>query len=280
MILFFTLPPQRVPWRWVLINANRPDKGFAYLYEHHRHVERIIIDSGIEIFRDPKLRDYPGGFHACLKRQVMLYERVKRLLPGADVMVTACDYCDDYNPGSLWLSKDFTNIERTVESVVTAVDWYPDVPWLIPVQGWYRRPDSLLISLEYYEELGILKRWRRLAVANLCVEVRGAIITRGVKYVHHWLVSHGYRDMWLHVFGLKIAALNRLRGILTSFDSVAWTRPLTAKLYKRGNWSAKSDGERELYFCVYIDRLRRKGVEIPVETLRWCRENTEYERYS
>ena len=280
MVLFYTLPPRRVPWSRVLINANRPERGFAYLYTHHRHVDSVVIDSGVEVFRDENVKEYGGGADAAVRRQVMLYERLRRLLRGADIMVTCPDYPDDYHPRALWLSEDMTNIERTLLNVLKCVDWYPDIPWLIPVQGWWRRPESLLISLEYYEQLGILKRWRRLAVANLCVEVRGDVIARGVKYVHHWLAQHGYRGVWLHVFGLKVAALSRLRGILTSFDSVAWTRPLTAKLYRRGNWSAKSEAERELFFCVYIDRLRRKGVEVPGEALRWCGENTDYEVYT
>ena len=156
------------------------------------------------------------------------------------------------------------------------VDGYSSVPWLIPVQGWYRRPESLLISLEYYDQLGILDRYSYVAVANLCVETSGAIIARGVKYVHHWLVQHGYRGHRIHVFGMKIGALERVRSILHSFDSTAWTRPLTAKLWRRGNWSCKNEAERELYFCVYIDRLARRGVEVPRETIEWCMENTEY----
>lgn len=274
MVRFYTLPPRRIHYPYILINANRPEVGFSYIYMHHRHIKSVIIDSGIEIFRDPRVKDYPGGSEPAIMRQVLLYERVRRLLPTADVMVTCPDYCDDYNPGSLWLSEGMTNIERTMLNVLKCVDWYRDVNWLVPVQGWYRKPESLLVSLEYYEQLGILGRWRRLAVANLCVENDVAVISRGVKYVHHWLVSRGYRGSWLHVFGLKIGALGRVRSILTSFDSTAWTKPLTAKLYKRGNWSAKNGAERELYFCVYVERLRRKGVEVPEETLRWCEENT------
>jgi hypothetical protein len=57
-VRFFTLPPSGVYWPYVLINANRPERGLRYLRRWGR-VEVVIVDSGVEIFRDPSVRDYP-----------------------------------------------------------------------------------------------------------------------------------------------------------------------------------------------------------------------------
>ena len=139
-MIFFTLPPWRIPYPYILVNNKRPELGLRYLttYNHHRIVKAIIIDSGIEIFRDPHVKDYPGGFKLHILRQVRLYEKIKSLCPHAEVHVVIPDYCDDYNPKALWIDDKKTNIERTLESILYATEHYKNVPWLVPVQGHYR----------------------------------------------------------------------------------------------------------------------------------------------
>jgi len=258
MVIFFTLPPDTVDYPYVLVNANRPENGIRYIMNHRKAIKAVIIDSGIEIFRDPNVKDYPGGSFEAIKRQVRLYRRVRAIAPHAEIWVTCPDMCDDYHPKALWLSEDITNIERTVLNVITCIDYFDDVPWLIPVQGWYRNPRSLEISLDYYEQLGILDRFSYLAIANLCVEKSCDIIEKSVKVVWSWLRERGYRDKMLHVFGLSLRCVDRVVGMIHSFDSTAWTRPCNTKLHAIHPYSAKNQQQRELFFREWLAQLEKK----------------------
>lgn len=271
MVRFFTLPPQLVPYPYILINANRPERGLWYISRYRDVIRAVIIDSGVEIFRDGKVREYPGGPEAWIARVVHIYDSVRRVARGAAVYATCPDYPDDYAPRSLWLSDAETNIERTILNVLRCVDWYSDVRWLLSIQGWYRRPSSVIISLEYMEQLGVLSRYRYLAVANLCVESSIRIVRDSVLYAYSWLKSRGY-DHALHVFGLKLSSIDSVRNYIHSFDSLAWTRPVSSRLYRVFNWSAKNEKERVLFFCEYVLRLAGHGVDVDLEVFRHCYE--------
>lgn len=235
MVKFYTLPP--IPWRWVLINAHKPN--LSYIRRHWKHIESVIIDSGVEIFRDPKVKDYPDGW---VDRLIGIYNAVRTYVK--DVMVTVPDYPDDYHPGSLWLNGK-TNIERTVDNIVKVLDLHPDVNWLIPIQGHNRAPRSIALSIRYLEELGILKSRDYYAVANLCVEPKTSLIVKTVSLARNLLP-----DKKLHVFGVKLKALRLIGHLIDSFDSFAWTRPV-----KGPGHSAKTTQERLAYFMDWLKRL-------------------------
>jgi len=242
-------------------------------------VRFVIIDSGVEIFRDGKRKEYPGGPEHWITHIRSLYRHVAATAGDAVVYATCPDYPDDYAPRALWLSEEVTNIERSVDNLERCLR-YADVRWLAPIQGHHRDPASLLRALELMRSRGLLERFDLFGIANLCTENSRDIISRAVKYVRHWFARELGRAPRIHVFGMKIGALSRVRGLVWSFDSTAWTRPLTGKLCRRGKWSAKNEAEKELYFCVYAYRLwARHGVWIPEKTLRWCDENTEYRDY-
>jgi len=245
-VKFFTTPPR--PWPYLLINANRPD--LRYL----RHAKEVIIDSGVEVFRDPEVKDYPRGH---LEEVVNLYARVRSRFEGA-VYVTALDYPDDYNPRSLWISDDVTNIERTVESVVKCVERYPWVSWLVPIQGHYRDPRSVLRCIELYEERGIIDRFDYFAVANLCTEREPYIVYRTVKVVRRRLP-----DKKIHVFGLHLKALRLVYNMIDSFDSLAWAKAVERSLkYPNENYMPKNRRDRVRYFDAWLRKLERVAEEV------------------
>ncbi len=239
---FFTLPPSGVYWPYVLINANRPERGLRYLRRWGR-VEAVIVDSGVEIFRDPSVRDYPPSH---LERVAALY-RIASLY-AREVWAVAPDYPDDYHPRSLWVGGK-TNIERTVESVTAAVDSHPEVRWMIPVQGHYMDAESLGRCVELYAEVGILDRFGYFGVANLCTARSAGFVVRAVRYAASLLA--GKR---LHAFGIPLGAALRLEGVLHSFDSMAWTFPR-----ERGRRSCGGARERERYFLEFVSRLPRNA---------------------
>ena len=237
---FYTLPPVEVSYGYILMNANRPSAGLKYIKSHLKVVKSVIIDSGIEIFRNPNVRDYPEGH---IHRLVLLYDRVRRLVP--EVYVTCPDYCDDYNPGSLWVSDRVTNIERTLLNVEECVSRYPNVNWLIPIQGHYRSPNSVIKCIKYYDEWGIVDKYDYFAIANLCTERRHDVIIQTIKTVRFYLY-----DKKIHVFGLDLDVALKVKDIIYSFDSMAWTFPR-----RRGKSSCRNKKERIEYFKEFIARL-------------------------
>jgi len=272
MVIFFTLPPRDILYPFVLINAHRPEQGLSYIVDYWRDIYVIIIDSGVEIFRDPKIKDYPYGSRAWIRRLVALYRHVKALAPNSFVLVTCGDFPDDYNPRSLWIDERTTNIERTVENVKICIGEYPDVNWLIPIQGHNKKPISLERSIRYYHDMGLFDRYRYFAVANLCVEPDIDIIYKSVLVVRRALKEIGALDnIELHIFGLKIQALKKVRDMISSFDSTAWTRPVNSRARRIRNASAKNEAERIEFFCEYIKNLfYRYDVDIDPRTLERC----------
>ena len=109
---FFTLPPKEIKHPFILINARNPK--FSYLKAHTNIVSEVIIDSGIEIFRDPNVKDYPRNW---IWRLIKIYRKVEKIVSSAEIWLTCPDYCDDYHPKSLWINNKITNIERTVNNV-------------------------------------------------------------------------------------------------------------------------------------------------------------------
>lgn len=251
---FYTLPPLEVPYPYVIINANRPEPGLRYIARHWAIIDSVIIDSGVEIFRDPKVREYPGGPARWIERLVALYRRVRAIVPGADVYVTVPDYPDDYHPRSLWLSEERTNIERTIDNILLALEFYPDIGWLIPIQGHYEDPKSIVAAMEKYEKAGILE-WAAgnthyIAIANLCVSKKCSTIARTLALAHNWLLQHGLRaKLRIHVFGPAASCVRRAKQYIDSWDSTAWTKPRSP-----GGSSAWNGVERVYLFLSFIHR--------------------------
>jgi len=292
---FYTLPPLSVQYPFILVNANHPEEGLRYIRRNRKAIKAVLIDSGIEIFRDPKVKEYPEGPRGRILKQVRLYNRVKSLVPGAHILVTIPDYCDDYIPGNLWISQEFTNIERTFQNVVWALDEFPEIPWLVPIQGHNKKPRSIAKSIYLLEEAGILSDRKYYAVANLCVEKSQEIIVETLKIARKALPGK-----FIHAFGLDMRAIAKayhyrllsstdtqlfmrqgmklwkegmvmraikragLRGILDSTDSTAWTRPCgyATKYYLRPqgrpNASRKSERDSVVYFWSWLYTLTHK----------------------
>jgi len=241
--LFFTLPPK--PYPYILINMNNPSRGLSYIRRHKHYIKAVIIDCGIEIFRDPKVKDYPKDW---IYRIVMIHNRVKRFLPEAEIYATCPDYCDDYHPKSLWINEEVTNIERTVQNAIKFTEKFDYVNWLLSIQGWNKEPKSVLRCIKLYREHGFLKKHNFFAIGNLCVELDQKIIYETIYNVRRELPNKR-----LHVFGLKLKVLPKVMSMIDSFDSMAWTRPVNSSL--NANWSCKTQKERIQFFEAWLTRL-------------------------
>jgi len=246
MIKFFTLPPNSIPHKYILINARNP--SISYIRRHRKYVEEIIIDSGIEIFRNPNITDYPKNW---IYRLIKIYAEIKSIARNSKVYLTCPDYCDDYNPCRLWINDKITNIERTVENVLKYALKYNGINWLIVVQGHYNNPESVNRCIDLYEEYSIIDKFNYFAIGNLCVEKDVRKIVKTANIVRNRLGS----NKKIHIFGMKMNAIKYLQHIIDSFDTMAWTRPITHRI---GRWSCKTKRERELYFMEWIKSYKNK----------------------
>jgi hypothetical protein len=231
-VKFFTTPPR--PWPYLLVNANRPD--LRYL----KNAEEVIIDSGVGVFRDHSVNDYPKGH---LDRLVSLYLKVVRAVGRGRAFATALDFPDDLSPKSLW-SGDKTNVERTVESAVECIEKYPWVEWLIPVQGHHRDPESVLECIDLYRERGV--KLQHVGVANLGDD---ASTVKAVRLVRRELPSAR-----VHVFDLSLPALRKVYSLIDSFDSMAWGKVFTRL--------ARSREEMRQFFDAWLKKLERIAEEV------------------
>ena len=240
--IFFTAPP--IPYPYILVNAHNPTPGFHSLRISRKVARMVILDSGIEIFRDPNIKDYPNNW---AKRLLKLYGKIKATVPKATVYAVAPDYCDDYHPRALWLSPEQTNIERTVQNAIFYTGKFPHVNWILSIQGWYQDPQSPLRCIKLYDKYGLLKDFEYFAIGNFCMEletIKGILLT-----IANWL-----RNKRLHVFDLKLRVLPAVQATIFSFDSFAWTRPVSKSKLK-ANWSCKNNEERIRFFKAWLARV-------------------------
>jgi len=257
MIKFFTLPPNEIEYPYIFINARKP--VYSYFKKWRDNVEEVIIDTGIEMFRNPNIKDYPKDW---ITRLIKVYRKVKRIILKAQVWLVCPDYCDDYNPKSLWINNEITNIERTIENVKKYALQISSINWLISIQGHNKKPDSVKICLDYYKKLGVLDEFNYFAIGNLCVERKSDIIYKTAKNVRNILG----KDKKIHIFGLKLSCVKDVQNLIDSFDTMAWTRPIDKKL---GNWSYKTKEERISYFLAWYNSFKKK-LMLPLD--KWVKE--------
>jgi hypothetical protein len=239
LLKLFTNPPR--PYPYILINVLKPK--FSFL----KYAEEVIIDSGIEIFRNPNIKDYPKDH---ISRLIKVYLKVRSIVHPKPIHVTCPDYCDDYHPKALWISEDYTNIERTIENVLKYTERFDWIPWLPVIQGWNKNPDSVLRCIKLYRQHGLLDKFNYFAVGNLCVEPDVTVICKTIRLVRKALPNHK-----LHVFGLKLNAIKKTFGLIDSCDTMAWTRPVDSKL--NANYSCKSQQERVSFFNRWLEKFNK-----------------------
>ena len=283
-IRFYTLPPIRVVYPFIIINLNRPNDGLRYIKKHYDKIESIIIDSGIEVFKNGS-KDYPGGYKTHTNRLVRMYYRVRSLCPNSEVYVTCPDYPDTFTPKQLWLSEEITNIERTVESILWCTKKFRNVDWLIPLQVHYNRPDSIIRSIKLLVDSGFeFENYDYYATPTKSRKVKDIVnlVLNCISELRRYR-----KNFKLHLFGLYLKAVPEIvrlrfvnisydrgglysgtfndvmrRGLLEryfSFDSSSYTKPVGDIVLKvvgaKKRFSCKSEVARVTYFLCYISRL-------------------------
>jgi len=245
----YTRPPYSnhpsMSYEYILINAY-DDSTLRYV---KRSVKSVIIDSGVHsVFKEKRLKEYPGGYQYWVARVAGMWRAVARVVPEAYAVVP--DYPSDYEENPI---ED--NVERTFRNIEYATNRYPHVRWIIPLQG--RRDDvtSVLKSLEYVQDMGLLKRYGYVAVAPTCTK-------RGVKFLEEVakavrrrlraLEVHG-RIIRVHMFGVTMKAWERVAPYVDSVDTII-TNYICLELIGK---MCTRKAEKELAWRVFLERVSR-----------------------
>jgi len=243
-VRFYTNPRGLVEYPYVMLHMGRYEELFRMRFDH------AIVDSGVMIFAKRGVRDYPAWFMKTYARKA----RVLTEVFGDRVWVVIPDYPDDYNPRQFG-----GNVGRTVENVERFIG-VDGVNWLPVLQARYMDRLSFLESCWMTREV-LGEGYPRIAIGTVCK-------CRKLDFIEYCCraARKFFPEAWIHAFGLTLSALPRVRGVIDSFDSMAWTFPRG-----RGGHSAKNKRELIQYFKAYLERVHAitaTEVDIRARALR------------
>jgi len=226
---FYTLPPRGVEWPYLLVNPRNYKELFKRKFEH------AILDSGVLIFLDPKIKDYPKWF---IKKYPQKAKGLTEVF-GDRLWVTIPDLPDDHNPGQFG-----DNVSKTLERIEHFVT-IDGVNWLPVIQSRYLNRFSFLEACQRTYDL--IGDYPRVAIGTVCK-------CRRLDFIEYCsiIARRFFPNSWIHAFGLTLRALPRIIGIIDSFDSLAYSFRLRNGY---GNLRAKTHHERVRYFYAYIRRI-------------------------
>jgi hypothetical protein len=238
-VIIYTRPPY--PWMWYpyLVLSVTDSTSPQYV---RRDVESIIIDSGVhKVFKEWRLKEYPGGYEAWIHRVAMLYYRVKNY--ARDVYAVIPDYPSDYPENPI-----HDNVERTIRNIEYALDNYSNVKWIIPIQGRPNSVQSVVNTINKLRELDLLKS-DYVAVAPTCV-------AKSVDFLRRLAVAARQllRDKKIHMFGVTMRAWSAIDKYIDSTDTVTinhWCRVLFGKM-------CTTTHEKVAAWRFFLDKLLEK----------------------
>jgi len=196
-VRFYSLPPRSLYYPFLLINMKYRDELRKRRFEH------AILDSGVEIFKDKRVQEYPKSF---LWRYAQWAEIVSHQNKGK-VWVTIPDYPDDLNPGQFG-----DNVEKTLKNVEEFIS-REGVEWLPVIQSRYFNRFSFIEGCKKLHHL--IGNYPRVAIGTVCK-------VRNVKYITYCckVARKFFPKSWIHAFGLTLTALPKVTKYINSFDSL------------------------------------------------------------
>jgi hypothetical protein len=206
-VIIYTRPPYPFMWYPHIILSVTDPTSIQYVYMH-RDVESVIIDSGVhKVFKELRLKEYPGGHKAWIHRVVSLYYTVRNYV--RNVYAVIPDYPADYPENPIQ-----DNIERTIRNIEYALDNYSGVSWIIPVQGRPGSVYSVITTINKLRELGLLKS-DYIAIAPTCV-------VKSVKFLEKLGVASrlNLKDKRIHMFGVTVRAWSVIDKYVDSTDTI------------------------------------------------------------
>lgn len=222
-MLIYSRPPypsdmydQNSAYPYLLINAFDETTLDYVNHKSTRFIKSVIVDAGVHsVFHRHELQEYPGGYQHWIARVARLWRIVSRLV--ADSYVVIPDYPADYENNEI-----ADNVERTFRNIDYAVKKYPDVRWIIPIQGKKDDVVSVVKSFEYIRDSGLLERYNYIAIAPTCTTNNlkflrdvAQIIWKRVKQVE----GEG-RRIKIHMFGVTMKAWRSIAPFVDSTDTI------------------------------------------------------------
>jgi len=242
---FYTTPPNGVQYPYLLVNP-RTRKTLR-----RREFEHAIADSGVLIFHDPKVKDYPPYF----LKEWEYHAKILTDMYDEKVWCTIPDYPDDYNPGQFG-----DNVSKTLQNIEDFIT-IDGVNWLISLQSQFLNIFTFTKAIQGVKDL--VGDYPRIAIGTVCKTNNLDFIENCCKVAR----AH-FPHSWIHAYGLTLTALPRVNGWLDSFDSMAWTFPRG-----RGRGSCKNKEERLQYFNEYLQRIDEITLSINSKSKRMVRHN-------
>jgi hypothetical protein len=244
MIVYSRPPYPDMGYSYVIVNVF-DETSFKYI--NPKSVKSVIIDSGVHsIFHRLELDEYPSGYVSWIAKVARWWRLVKRYVD--DVYAVVPDYPSDYanNPIS-------DNVERTIRNIEYAVTKYPEVKWIIPIQGKKDDVVSIVKTFDQVVNMGVLDRYDYIAIAPTCV-------TRDVKFLRDvavliWKrvkqVEKGGRRIKIHMFGTNMKSWKYIAPYIDSTDAIVTNYqclPLIGKM-------CTTREEKEKAWQIFIQRV-------------------------
>ena len=225
MIVYTRPPYPDIPYPHVIINLFDETS-----IRHIRHAKSVIIDSGVySVFNRLSLNEYPGGYMRWIHKATTWWYKVKSTVP--ETYVTVPDYPADYRHNIV-----DDNIEKTIRNIEYAVKRYPQVRWIIPIQGRHSDILSLVKTFEYISDLGILDVYNYAAIANVCTSKDPKFIHDSVALIYKrvsQLEKKKGKKIKIHVFGPSVNTWRIIAPYTDSVDAIVtnyWCLPILGKM--------------------------------------------------
>jgi len=231
MLRFYTLPPNGVQYPFLLTHLRNAKQLTRRRFEH------AIVDSGVMIFVNANCKEYPRAF---LDQYAWRCHQLNEILHGKAYFVIA-DYPDDYNPGQFG-----DNVSKTIENIKR---FLPEdgVEWMPVIQARFLDYLNFFDSCQRTQDV-IGKDYPRVGLGTVCK-------CENTPYIEYCcrVARQFFPRSWIHAFGVTLRALPKIKDVIDSYDSMAWTKP------RRGNMglpSCRNKAERIKYFDAYLRRLK------------------------
>jgi microcompartment protein CcmK/EutM len=222
----YTRPPYpELKYPYIIANIF-DETSFRHVYG----AKSVIIDSGVySVFSRLSLKEYPGRYARWIHKAATWWYKVKTAVP--DTYVTVPDYPADYPHNVV---ED--NVEKTIRNIEYAVKHFPNVKWIIPIQGLYNNILSLVKTFEYIADLGILDKYNYVAIANICTSKDPKFIHDSVAIIYKKIKQIEKKKetrIKIHVFGPSINTWKLISPYADSVDTVItnyWCLPILGKM--------------------------------------------------
>lgn len=223
---FYTLPPREIYHPYLLVNIKNIKELEKREYEHS------IVDIGIY--------DLLKGPHQHSEEKLKQWKQLKvsgwKVVPDCPSLLYEFD-----------VNISFSNTEYSKELMTEYYDPNDETHMPVIQATIIKGSDDYQGSIRNYVD------WFKRNYDTPKVLGIGSVCKSGNKQMTIWtcrFIRWFFPNTWLHAFGLKLHHFREVRGVIDSYDSMAWTFPR-----KSGLPSCKNKKMRIEYFHDYLKAI-------------------------